>query len=196
MTSRSSRISGSPPERPSCTAPSARASRSTRSQSSVVELLAVCGEVDRVVAEARNAADSDRSAPSSSHSGGPGGASVASVGDRVHPHSSQLLLQRKGDERVHVGSTGRSAPKACSRSATIVASVRSPSQRFRISPALRIELHHAFGIEQHVRVLRRLPLQAEAAADRQALAVAMASLMSWLHSAAPWHRSSPTAHRA
>ena len=35
MTSTSSRISGSPPEMPSCTAPSLRASRNTRSQSSV-----------------------------------------------------------------------------------------------------------------------------------------------------------------
>ena len=34
--STSSRISGSPPEMPSCTAPSSRASRNTRSQSSVV----------------------------------------------------------------------------------------------------------------------------------------------------------------
>ena len=48
------------------------------------------------------------------------------------------------------------------------ATVRTPSQRLMIAAGAAVELHHAFRIQQHVRVLRRLPLQAEAAADAPA----------------------------
>ena len=154
--------SGSPPDRPSCTAPSARASRSTRSQSSVPSLGTAAREVGRVVAKhaVQRAAIGEleqqperrsraRSARTSRPRYPPAIACSAPLQTKTHDVSSSPVVAN-----------------VRSRSAVISAIVAVPVAALHDLAGAAVELDHAFGVEQHVRILRGLPLQAEAAADR------------------------------
>ena len=109
-------------------------------------------------------------------------------------------LQRQGDECADVGrEPGRR--HTCARGPP---RCRRPSARRRSASGSRprsVELHHAFGIEQHVRLLRRLPLQPKARADRRTRRrvdgpIAAAPALIARRTAAPSHRSSARARRA
>ena len=179
----------------SCTAPSSRASRSTRSQSSVASSSVGAREVDRVVAEhavQRAAVGQLRQQPQrrSRRSAAPM--------RHVSRISSQPLLRRASRRTPCTSRAGPSASNACSRSATISSTRALAVAALQDLAGAAVQLHHAFRIQQHVRVLRRLPLQAEAARDRGPARRRRGSAFTprRRRSAAPSRRSSPTARRA
>src|SRR5690606_6299735 len=81
-----------------------------------------------------------------------------------------VTLERERDERLHVAiQAGRAVRRFkvgndLGDRARAVAAAHDRAGR-------AVELHHALGIEQHVRLLRLLPLEAEAAADARARVV-------------------------
>ena len=190
--------SGSPPEKPSCAAPSARACAITRSHSSVVSSLPVA-EVHRVVAERRNAAGSGRSvrraataaaeravvlhagSRGSAHAPAPASRAACALAMNAHTSASSPV----GVERLLPDRRRSSAQCACRRSAE------------NLAGAL-VELHHAFGIEQHVARPAPVPIAGGTAVRLRGCVRAkrhLGSLMSG-NSAFRWRRASTTGCRA
>ena len=134
-------------------------SRSTRSQSSVPSSSLVAARSRSGCSRTRSAAGSGRSARPAAT------AAVRDVGAVLMASvpCQPALLAGDLDEGQHVGLAGPCAANAASSSATIAVDAALAVAALQDLAGAAVELDHAFGVQQHVAVLRRLPLQAKAA---------------------------------
>src|ERR1700744_2411740 len=86
---------------------------------------------------------------------------------------------RVGDERAHLGTEPGRVERLLQVGNQRVHITRAVATLENLSRAL-IELHHALGIEQHVSVLSRFPLQAKELADRQTIGGWRGAAGAWL----------------
>ena len=135
------------------------------SQSSVVSSLRVVARSPPGCSRTRSAAGSGRSAQQQPQRRRDCGAArqCRSRCRLGHVYSSQPRRPRIGNERVHV------VVEAGGVEGLLEVGDDAPTRALAVAAlqdlaGAAVELHHAFRIQQHVRVLRRLPLQAEDAA--------------------------------